>query len=168
MAKALREFAKLTERREVATLPMLLWGHSAGGQYAYGVAGYAPQRVIAFVAIKGGYYHSRPKPTIVKVPGLFIRGANDLPRRKKNITSAYNFGRRRRAAWCLAEEPRAGHEVGMSNRLIVPFFKSVLAGRVRTAEEARTIPSSACGMTITSGSRWRTISEGAVAKEICG
>src|SRR5882672_10020734 len=43
-------------------LPLLLWGFSAGGEFNYEMACWAPKRVAAFVVNKGGIYYSGLAP----------------------------------------------------------------------------------------------------------
>jgi hypothetical protein len=53
---AISKLANDAKRPQLAQAGLLIWGHSAGGQFGYGVACHAPERVIAFASIKGGYY----------------------------------------------------------------------------------------------------------------
>jgi len=59
--------------------PLILWGHSAGGQYNYEFACWKPDRVIAFIVNKGGFYYTALAPKATRnVPGLFYTGETQV------------------------------------------------------------------------------------------
>lgn len=126
---AISQLARDAKRPQLARAGLLILGHSAGGQFGYGMACYAPERIIAFAAIKGGYYFSKPKAATFHTPELFIIGERDEAFRAINITKTFAVGRSKAAPWCMAFEPNSGHEEGKSNDLILPFFSGVLAIR---------------------------------------
>lgn len=127
--RALEVLAGQCRRPEVAKAPWLLWGHSAGGQFGYGLACTQPGRVLAFVATKGGVYETTFDPAARGVPGLFIIGENDEPWRAAAITNLFERERRANAAWAVAWEAGAGHEVGRSAELARAFLRE--AGALR-------------------------------------
>ena len=45
LVRALEVFAHESSRPEIAQIPWFAWGHSAGGQWAYGLANHFPDRV---------------------------------------------------------------------------------------------------------------------------
>ena len=130
LLKALTQLATESKHPELANAPLLMWGHSAGGQFNYGFACFRPNRVIAFAAIKGGYYNSKFNPLVRQVPAIFIIGEKDEGYRIDNITKLFTENRRAGALWCVATEPGHGHDVGKSNDLIRPFLSAVLAERL--------------------------------------
>lgn len=130
LLRAIEHLGQKAKRPELARAPLLFWGHSAGGQLGYGMACYAPDRVIGFAAIKGGVYLSKPGAATYRVPGLFIVGEQDAVGRAMNITWLFETGRAEGSPWCLAYESGSGHEIGKSNDLIIPFFKGILALRL--------------------------------------
>ena len=78
LLEALRQFSEQSQHPEVATASLLLWGHSAGGQFNYEFTCWQPERVLAFVVNKGGYYFTPlASATAQHVPGIFFIGAND-------------------------------------------------------------------------------------------
>jgi dienelactone hydrolase len=130
MLAALAAWAKEEGEATLAAAPLLLWGHSAGGQFNHAFALWRPARVGAFVVNKGGYYGERPpSAAAVRVPGLFIIGGEDLPRRARAIRRIFAAGRARGAAWVLACEPGAGHEERGAAALARVFFRECLARR---------------------------------------
>lgn len=130
LLQALGLLAEKAGQPRLTDLPLLFWGHSAGGQFGYGMACHVPERVVAFVAIKGGIYHSKPQPGTYRVPGLFIVGEEDHPQRAMNITWLFETGRVNGAPWCIAFEPGGGHDLGRSQSLALPFLRAALARRV--------------------------------------
>ena len=129
LLKALTQLANAAKKPGLAEAPLLIWGHSAGGQFGYGMACHVPDRVLAFAAIKGGIYLSESQTGTFGVPGLFIVGEQDYVERAMNITWLFEAGRAKGAPWCLAYETGSGHDLGRSNDLILPFFRGVLALR---------------------------------------
>ncbi|MFA5263307.1 MAG: hypothetical protein WC378_05735 [Opitutaceae bacterium] len=127
---ALSSFAKSLEMPEIAEAPLLLWGVSAGGQFNYEFATWQPQRVLAFVVNKGGFYHTVPAPeATLRVPAIMFIGERDLQRRIDAINRVFSSGRSRGALWALAIEPGVGHESQGTVPLARVFFHSVLAAR---------------------------------------
>ena len=127
---ALRKLATDSKQPAVADARLLVWGHSAGGQVAYGLGCFKPDRIIAFAAIKGGYYNSKFNPRVRQIPAMFFIGEKDEDFRRENITKVFEDNRGSGALWCITIEPKAGHEVGKVNNVILPFFESCLALRL--------------------------------------
>ena len=134
--QALIELARLSRHPEIADAPLLAWGHSAGGQFSYGLACFMPERVLAFAAVKGGIYQTRFNPLALKVPGIFVIGERDERWRLASITQIFENGRQAGATWCVAWEAGTGHEIGRSREVIEPFFRDVLALRMGAAVAA--------------------------------
>lgn len=125
---ALAAWAKAEREPTLATAPLLLWGHSAGGQFNHSFVLWRPARVGAFVVNKGGYYGELPpSAAAARVPGLFILGEEDLPRRKRAIRRIFLAGLARGARWLLACEPGVGHEERGAAALARVFFRECLA-----------------------------------------
>ena len=125
---AIARFAKSAEHAEAVDLPLLLWGHSAGGEFNYEFACWRPERVKAFVVNKGGYYFTHLAPTATrKVPGIFFIGGKDEEFRILSIRGIFAINQRAGAVWKLAIEPDEGHEEGATRQMAVEFFESVLA-----------------------------------------
>src|SRR5262249_22556407 len=55
---ALDRFAERVKHPELTTVPLLLWGMSAGGEFNYEFVAWKPDRVLAFVVNKGGIYYT--------------------------------------------------------------------------------------------------------------
>ncbi|TVR46536.1 MAG: hypothetical protein EA402_02465, partial [Planctomycetota bacterium] len=116
-------------RPELRHAPWLLWGHSNGGQMAYGIARLMPEKTIAFIVNKGGNYPRHGGREPLEVPALFITGSRDRERRFEAISEIYNQGRAQGALWAWIQEYGVGHGVGSSQRTAFTFFEEVLALR---------------------------------------
>ena len=128
---ALSALAKRSQRPELATAPLLLWGMSAGGQFNYEFVAWKPERVLAFVVNKGGIYYSALLPQASRnIPGILFVGGKDLEFRTNTIAGLFAVNRRAGALWAFAEEPSAAHVVGRSRDMAVIFFEDVLPLRL--------------------------------------
>ncbi len=137
LLEALEEFAKSVERPEVAEAPVLLWGHSAGGQFNYNFACWQPERTLAFIVNKGGYYYDTPaRPATRDIPAILFLGMKDQPVRVKNITALFEEYRPRGALWALCREAGAAHGVGESKSVAQEFFRAVVAERLSSKPPA--------------------------------
>jgi len=130
---ALVHFAERTKHPEVAGVPFLMWGMSAGGQFNYEYVAWKPERVIAFVVNKGGVYYSALLPKASRmVPGILFTGGKDLEFRTNTINGLFAVNRRGGALWALAEEPSAAHVVGRSRDVAMALYEDVLPLRLAT------------------------------------
>lgn len=136
LLRSLKDFGEKSHHPEVSSLPFVMWGHSAGGQFNYCFACWKPDRVIAFCAIKGGFYPAKSNSKVRKVPALFFIGQDDSDIRIKNITKLFEENRSQDALWALAIEPNSGHEVGKTIELVVPFFEGAIAQRLLEAPKS--------------------------------
>lgn len=132
--RALKQLADAGKHPEIPKVPWLAWGHSAGGQFAYGLACCYSRQMIAFSAIKGGYYETKFDRRVQGVPGLFVSGEKDTEVRIKNIAEIFEENRKKGAVWCLLAEKNSGHEQGKSFDLVLPFFREVAALRFRAGD----------------------------------
>ena len=123
----LTTFAAKSKHPEVASVPLFMWGMSAGGQFNYEFVAWKPERVGAFIVNKGGIYYSALLPKASRaVPGMLFVGARDLQSRVDTITGLFAVNRRGGAVWSLVVEPDAAHVVGKSRDLGAVLFEEVL------------------------------------------
>ncbi len=127
---ALKKFSELAGRPGIENLPMLIRGYSAGGQFSYSFACYAPERIMGFVSIKGVYYFSKASVRTREVPAVFILGENDHYKQIPRVMRLFNQNRSRNAPWAAAVEPDAGHEIGNSDDLVLPFLNALIEKRL--------------------------------------
>jgi pimeloyl-ACP methyl ester carboxylesterase len=137
LLEALVAFSRHSDHPELANVPLLLWGMSAGGEFNYEFTAWRPERVAAFIVNKGGVYFSALLPAAARrVPGLLFVGEQDLEWRKRIITGLFALNRRGGALWALVEEPKVGHVVGRSQEMAAVFFDAILSLRIGSSESA--------------------------------
>ncbi|MDF2592132.1 MAG: hypothetical protein K0S75_1598 [Clostridia bacterium] len=134
LLNALGSFAKESKHPELEHAPLAMWGFSAGGQFNYQFACWKPERVITYIAIKGGYYVSEPNDEALKIPALWFTGENDLQRRKDAVDELFGKNITKEPLWCLANEPNSEHEIGKTDELAIPWLKEVI--KMRLPEKA--------------------------------
>ena len=128
---ALTHFADRSGHWEVANLPFLMWGMSAGGQFNYEYVAWKPERVVGFVVNKGGvYYSALLSRESRRVPGILFTGGKDLEFRTNTINGLFNVNRRGGALWAVAEEPSAAHVVGRSRDVALAFYEDIIPLRI--------------------------------------
>lgn len=125
LLEAIVAFAGQSGRSEINGLPLILYGHSAGAQFAFNFACWKPERVRAVIGVKSG---PLPQPTFRKAPpfrALFIVGERDLAGRVREVARAFAAGRSVGAPWCLADQPNAGHDTQGCRELAEAFIRTV-------------------------------------------
>ena len=128
---AIDHFANESDHEELSYAPFLLWGMSAGGELNHEIASWIPERVIAYVVNKGGYYYSSTPPEATRqTPGLYAIGLDDLPSRNTMIKGMYLTNRRAGALWTLAEEKGVAHEVADSRNLATSYYEAIMRMRM--------------------------------------
>lgn len=128
---ALEAIAEKNNIPEVATLPFLLKGYSAGGMFSYFFAAFKPERVIAFANIRG--WSISTKNESKDIPGLMLIAEFDTPSRGiTTMKHVVKTNRTQNGLWSYAIEPNADHftSLAKSNELIKLFFSSALSYRV--------------------------------------
>ena len=133
--EAVNYFSHQSGHPELAESPLAIVGHSQGGQFAYHFAVRHPEHVLAFVPIKGGYYFLDPTPAAREVPALWFAGEKDTAFRIKNITRLFDSSRALGAPWAFVLDPDAGHEVGRTLQLIIPYLHGMIDQRIGTDGE---------------------------------
>ena len=127
---AVNRLAVAASHPEAAAAPLLLWGHSAGGEFNYEFVCWEPARVAAFVVNKGGYYFTHLASAATRaVPGIFFLGGKDELFRIQSIQGIFAVNQRAGADWKLVVEPDAGHEVGNTRELAAEFFSEIISRR---------------------------------------
>jgi len=124
---------------EIENSALLFDGWSAGGQFSYHFTQWKPERVIAFVTMKGGYHSLSPAGDAIHVPGYMFIGENDLEYRIINLTTIFETNRPFGAIWALAMEPDAGHN-RVTNEIIHPYFDHIVPMRLPEEIPVNTIP----------------------------
>jgi pimeloyl-ACP methyl ester carboxylesterase len=136
LLRAIDFFSKENGEGSFNKLPLLIWGHSAGGQFACHFACWKPERTAAFVLIKAGPYACEPDARARNVAGMFVAGERDTPGRIRGIVQGYEKGRVLGAPWAFLYEKQSGHELGKTNEVALPFLKEALARKASSDWQA--------------------------------
>jgi len=114
---------------ELATIPILLVGHSMGGCTSYGFSRAYGARVAGFITMKGACHNQGPAEAALSVPGYFLIGAQDAPFRAENITGVFEQGRAAGAPWALSIDA-FGHGPFVDLDLMFDWIDTILAARL--------------------------------------
>lgn len=129
MTNAIQAAATASGHPELVNAPFVTYGFSNGGQMAYGLMHWIPDRVIAFCANKGVAYRADGANPPLTVPGILIAGATDSAARRTSISNVYTIGRSEGAPWAWLEEHNVAHERGNAEALLFAFYAEVIEQR---------------------------------------
>jgi len=130
---AMRDFSDQSGKRELANAPMVLFGFSAGAQFAHSMTSFKSNDVIAFVADKGVYYTSRSDAGTYRTPALFLIGEDDTKTEShQNTLKLFTRGKSQRALWAMHTEMDRAHQPASSsiNEHLFDFVASVVETRM--------------------------------------
>ncbi len=92
--------AQMSGHPEISDAPMIFFGCSNGGQMAHSYNSLHPEKCIAFLVDKGGYYiNPIPDTLALKTPGILVAGELDLQYRIDAINDLFYNNRPRGALW---------------------------------------------------------------------
>ena len=119
-------------RPELAHAPLLLHGNSGGACASYDFTVQHPDRVIGFIIAKAAACLGQDAAPAIGVPGYFIFGEVDvvLPAAAAQMTALFQQHRTNGAAWALAVEPGAGHDLVADHNLLFNWMEEVLTRRL--------------------------------------
>jgi pimeloyl-ACP methyl ester carboxylesterase len=118
--EALQKLARKSDHPEIREVPWILWGHSAGGQWANKMAQAYPDRVLAVISRSG--HGSEYIGNDLAMPNLQIAGQREVDRTKPWFRSFMTRGPLR----VRAIEPGTGHACANSRLLTVAFIQGVM------------------------------------------
>jgi poly(3-hydroxybutyrate) depolymerase len=128
---AVRQLSQETHHPELAGAPFALIGRSAGALFDYHFAVRHPDRILAFVPIKGADNMLDPTPALREVPALWLVGEKDGHKQFiKKAKELFTANRLRGAPWCYALEIGAGHETGKTLQLALPYLHGMIGQRL--------------------------------------
>lgn len=142
-------YATESERPEVANLPMIITGWSACGQVAYGINTKIPERIITFIANKGGNYIQPPLvAAALKTPCFLVAGELDG---QEAIRNNFQIHRPKGAIWAVAFEEDAWHKEGNVNGVWYTFLDHAIRARLPAGTPPLTGPVTLLDLPETSG-----------------
>lgn len=126
LLKALDELADQSGLSALRKSPILIAGVCAAGQFAYEFAGFAPDRIAAFVTIGGGKHDIGLAAKAATTPGLLIAAPDRGDWAVENMLSLFSEGRKSSAPWALSLERIKEYDAGKSSNLTARFLASVM------------------------------------------
>jgi len=118
--EALRKLAKDTGHPELESVSWILWGHSAGGQWANQMARIYPNRVLMVISRSG--HGSDYTGNDLKIPNLQIIGRREVDTSQHGYHALISRGELR----AVAIEPGTGHACTNSRLLTVAFIEAIM------------------------------------------
>ena len=92
--------AQMSEHPEISDAPFIFFGCSNGGQMAHSYNSLRPEKCIAFLVDKGGYYiNPIPDTMALLTPGILVAGELDAQYRIDAINDLFYNNRPRGAKW---------------------------------------------------------------------
>jgi len=137
--KALEDSAAKTGHAELATVPWVLWGHSAGGIWSDIMSTLHPDRVVAVFMRSGSsiVFRDRPQqvpPTKITDAGYAIPMMCCVGVKEDWLTkilgTTFREYRAKGAPIGFAHDPRTGHECGDSRYFAIPYLDACIAMRL--------------------------------------
>jgi hypothetical protein len=136
----LQKLAEESGHPELASAPLLFWGHSTAGPFGSSFASLHPERVIGFIRYHSGPVTGADLNVIRHMPALFFCGGKD-PGVDANgrhctemVKELWASGRTLGAPWTFAVEPDATHgdpkDLKKANDLVIPWITAVLRQRL--------------------------------------
>jgi dienelactone hydrolase len=133
LVRLLQRFGEESRRAEIAHLPFVFWGHSAGGGRVFAQA--LSNRTVAFVLYHsaGGGVSNPNLPT--QIPALVIKGGKDETNGRPNDPEEFwRLGRSAGVPWTFGLEPDATHasqeHLSQANSLVAAWITAVLERRL--------------------------------------
>lgn len=142
LLRQLAEVAKMSQRPELNSVPVLFSGHSNGGQMAWEFNAAYPVRTIAIDVSKGGAYDTFDDLSSAadRTPVIMVAGEKDDPRRIRSILRLFNVHPKRSKPWAVALEPGMDHDIGKAEAVWLPFFAYAIEHRLTAAPSPESAP----------------------------
>ncbi len=138
LTNLLQRYAAETGRGELASAPLLLRGHSAGGGLVAGIATNLRERVIGLVRYHSGGAGGDLK-VLTQLPALILVGGKD-PGNGGDAERMALEGRAVGAPWTFGTEPQATHQdpkdLEAASHLLVSWMSAVMQRRIGAGGQA--------------------------------
>jgi len=138
----LERLGKLTGHPELATVPVLTFGHSNGTGFATVYAAGRPDRLIGWISYHSGYAWQLLLPGVEAAPGLVMHGHLDTWLQHGQEQAVKDLRRLRKAPVAMMLEANVGHgpvDANATWEFIVAFCQSVLRTRLGADGKLRPI-----------------------------
>ena len=111
LSPVLTRLAEESGHSELASAPLILWGHSGAGGAASSLVAIHPERVVGFIRYNSGPV-SGDLSIVSKVPSLLISGGRDTTAAPSAAEGLWKSGRAIGAPWTFAIQKEAVHGEG--------------------------------------------------------
>lgn len=135
LLKALTEFGQKSNHPELSQLPFCVWGMSLGGASSCFFADWIPERVIAFAAVNGNgrIYKEETR----QAPALIFMSNTDNIVLPEGVLKFYMEHRAKGALWTLLMNWDVGHNDKGTDKIILPFFDSMIKTRLSKKQSTK-------------------------------
>lgn len=135
---AVEHLGELAGKPELKKAPLAFWGVSAGSNVSSRYCVFFPDRVAAFASSTGTCGPGGEiTPKTMDIPMLFAIGGTDKPDWVKGSLANAERGQGK-APWTIALQKTAGHGVGKSMDVVVPFLLATVKERLGVASPSQT------------------------------
>ena len=135
---AVDHLGELASKPELKKAPLAFWGVSAGSNVSSRYCVFFPDRVAAFASSTGTCGPGGEiTPKTMDIPMLFAIGGTDKPEWVKDSLANAERGQAK-APWTIALQKTAGHGVGKSMDVVVPFLLATVKQRLGVATPSQT------------------------------
>lgn len=133
LLRCIDELSNRTEVDYLRDLPLILWGHSAGGMFSQSFAVWKPEMVAGINATRSADFVDVPSDSAKNIPSLFLLGQYDDRYWNESCLEFVKQYRSEGALWGHAIEPEIGHNIGRSFEISFPFMSSIIQHRIGTS-----------------------------------
>ncbi|MDX6767848.1 MAG: hypothetical protein SFU85_13785 [Candidatus Methylacidiphilales bacterium] len=135
VTQALRDFDRLTGRRDLGQSNFMVWGISSGAQFAASMTLYKADKMMAFVSVLGAWW-TPPYASSRRVPGLFVSATDQPDGAAEKTRKLYLENRTLGANWALLELDQTK---GTPER-VASLAKQFLADSLNLRQKPETYP----------------------------
>ncbi|WP_216847085.1 hypothetical protein [Granulicella sp. L60] len=138
--RSLEDVAERSGHSEIAVVPWIFWGHSAGGIWANTMSTLHPERIAAIFLRSGTAAMFRDKPefrqpsipeAVYTIPTMTNAGVQEKGHEPwEGSIATFKEYRERGAPIGFAPDPRTAHQTGDSRYLAIPFLDACMAMRL--------------------------------------
>lgn|GEM_PF-1539458 len=148
--KVIAEVASEQHHPELASLPLLIFGHSSGGHWTLAMLRDYPEKILAAVTYSAAWDPQWDYMSVAAGVPLLLRhaGQNDAPTCLCEATAVHTFAKMRKmdGYTAIAYNPGQNHNLAYIRHMSIPFFEAALKQRLPEAgsTKMRSVDASGC------------------------
>jgi hypothetical protein len=138
----LQRLGQLSGHPELATVPVLTFGHSNGTGFATVYASGRPERLIGWISYHSGYDWQLLLPGVEQAPGLVMHGHLDRWLDNGQEQAVQNLRRQRNAPVGMMLEANVGHgpvDTVATWQFVVAFCRAAMRSRLGDGDQLRPV-----------------------------